>query len=173
VAVNCNEDRISSNPRSSVRRPTRFQTALGILQLCLPHQVGHLFQYPVVVTDRLQVGLNVPPRPVLLEVLEHVTFVLDGRGELGRGNSSKSMRSPEQVGRPRKSHRWRRPKRIRGSTWTLKFVQPPRVESDRAELLLGDLYAFSVRQLKPHTCPRNAVRGYPLVSAARRPCARV
>ena len=49
-------------------------------------------------------------------------------------------------------------------------AEEPRVA---AELLFGDLYAFSVRQLKPHTCPRNAVRGYPLVSAARAPCARV
>jgi hypothetical protein len=32
-----------------------------------------------------------------------------------------------------------------------RFVQPNAVESDRAEFLLGDLYAFSARQLKPHT----------------------
>jgi hypothetical protein len=50
---------------------------------------------------------------------------------------------------PRKSQRWRRPKRIRRLAWTQRFVQPMRVGRDRAELLLRDLYAFSVRQLKP------------------------
>lgn len=41
-----------------------------------------------------------------------------------------------------------------------RLVQPQQVESDRAKFLLGDLCAFSVRQLKPHTFPPNAVRGH-------------
>jgi hypothetical protein len=40
-------------------------------------------------------------------------------------------------------HRWCRPKRIRGLTSTLRFVQPPAVESDRAKLLYSGLHALT------------------------------
>ena len=40
---------------------------------------------------------------------------------------------------------------IRQLRTSIRLVQPPAVESDRVEFLLGDLYAFNVHQLKPHT----------------------
>jgi hypothetical protein len=48
------------------------------------------------------------------------------------------------------SQRWCRPKRVRGLTSTLRFVQPNAVESDRVVLLLGNLSAVSPRRFGKH-----------------------
>ena len=68
------------------------------------------------------------------------------------------------VSDPRRLSVRREPRRTLLRSWTPnaighlrnlpRIVQPTQVGSDRVELLFGDLYAFSVGQLKPLRDPR-------------------
>jgi hypothetical protein len=69
----------------------------------------------------------------------HISFRFGGR-------KSRRVHRPKRVALQANLHRSIRPMQRSGISNSRRVVQPTRVESDRAEFLLGDLCAFSVRQ---------------------------